>query len=194
MNDPERLRKSLRDLHDRLSRDMKRRWHRDLPFEELLSDRWKRAADLGFGKQTSVYQLSYVYGDVRVGKDTWIGPYTLLDGSGGLTIGDHCSVSAGVHVYTHDSVKWALSGGRGAYEHASVKIGDCCYIGPHSIVGKGVSVGDHSVIGAGSFVNRDIPPYTVAVGAPCRPIGRVLVGRDGNVSLVLKRRGKPRLR
>jgi acetyltransferase-like isoleucine patch superfamily enzyme len=29
------------------------------------------------------------------------------------------------------------------------------------------------VIGACSFVNRDIAPWTVAAGVPCRPIGRV---------------------
>lgn len=165
----------LRELRDRLAAELRERWDRDLPFGELVSDRWERAKRLGFGEGASIYDSSYVYGDVRVGAGTWIGPYTLLDGTGGLEIGSTCSISAGVHVYTHDTVKWALSGGSAEYERAPVRIGDCCHVGAQTVIASGVTIGDHCVIGACSFVNRDLPPYTIAVGAPCRPIGRVVI-------------------
>jgi acetyltransferase-like isoleucine patch superfamily enzyme len=174
----------LREVYQQLRAEMASRWQRDLPLEELLFDRWERARMLGFGDGTSIYHNSYVYGDVRVGKNTWIGPYTLLDGSGGLTIGDYCSISAGVHIYTHDTVHWALSGGKAQYEHARVSVGSCCYIGSQTIIARGVTIGDHSVIGACSFVNRDIPAHTVAFGVPCRPMGRVEISADGNVVLL----------
>lgn len=167
---------------------MSARWQRDLPFEELLFDRWERARSLGFGEGASIYHNSYVYGDVKVGRHTWIGPYTLLDGSGGLTIGDYCSISAGVHIYTHDTVRWALSGGTAAYERAPVRIGNCCHIGAQTVIAKGVTIGDHCVIGACSFVNRDIPPYTIAFGVPCRPAGRVEIDSQGQVRLVVNHR------
>jgi acetyltransferase-like isoleucine patch superfamily enzyme len=141
--------------------------------EELLFDRWERARSLGFGEGASIYHSSLVYGDVRVGERTWIGPHTLLDGTFGLTIGSFCSISAGVSLYTHDTVQWALSGGRAAAEGAPVSVGDCSYLGAQTVVARGVTIGDHVVVGAGSFVNRDIPPWTVAAGVPCRPIGRI---------------------
>jgi acetyltransferase-like isoleucine patch superfamily enzyme len=156
-----------------MGRQMRERWRRDLPFDELLFDRWQRARELGFGQDASIYHNSYVYGEVQVGSNTWIGPYTVLDGSGGLVIGRYCSISAGVHIYTHDSVQWALSGGIAPYEHAPVHIGDCCYIGSQSVIAKGVTIGHHCVIGACAFVNRDIPPYSIAVGVPARVIGPV---------------------
>jgi acetyltransferase-like isoleucine patch superfamily enzyme len=171
-----------RELYEQLRGEMRQRWQRDLPLEELLFDRWERARSLGFGEGTSLYHNSYVFGDVRVGANTWIGPFTLLEGSGGLTIGSYCSISAGVQIYTHDSVAWALSGGGAAYTHAPVTIGDCCYIGPHTVIAKGVTIGDHTVVGASSFVNRDLPPYSVAVGAPCRVVGQVVI-EDGQVRL-----------
>ncbi|GIV96202.1 MAG: acetyltransferase [Herpetosiphonaceae bacterium] len=177
------LLRSLNNLYQKLQSNMRERWNRDLPFDELMFDRWERAKSLGFGNGTSVYHNSYIYGDVRIGKKTWVGPYTLLDGTGGLTIGDYCSISAGVHIYTHDTVKWAVSGGRAPYEYAPVKIGNCCYIGAQTVIIKGVTIGDHCVIGAGSFVNRDVPPYTVAAGIPCRPIGSVEIDENGNVIL-----------
>jgi acetyltransferase-like isoleucine patch superfamily enzyme len=174
MNDDQRrLLDQLRSVYDELRSDMRQKWHRDLPFEELLFDRWQRARQLGFGDGTSIYHNSYVYGDVQVGQRTWIGPFTILDGSGGLRIGSNCSISAGVHIFTHDSVQWAVTGGVAPYERAPVSIGDCCYIGSQTVVAKGVTIGSHCVIGACSFVNRDLPPFTIASGAPCRPTGRV---------------------
>jgi acetyltransferase-like isoleucine patch superfamily enzyme len=168
---------------EQLREGMRAKYDRDLPLEELLSDRWERARSLGFGEGTSIYHNSYVYGPVKVGRNTWIGPFTLLDGTGGLEIGSTCSISSGVQIYTHDTVKWAVSGGTAAYERAPVRIGDACYIGPQSVIAKGVTIGEHSVVGAHSFVNRDIPPYTVAAGAPCRAIGRVVIGDGGEVRL-----------
>ena len=170
-------------LYKRLRGETRDRWQRDVPFEELLFDRWERARHLGFGEGTSIYHSALVYGDVKVGKGTWIGPYTLLDGSHGLSIGDSCSISAGVNIYTHDTVAWALSGGSAPYEGAPVSIGSCCHIGGQVIVRKGVTIGDHVVIGAASFVTHDIPPFTIAVGTPCRPVGRV-VEHDGRFNLV----------
>ena len=180
----EELLKLLKELHVHLRAQMRAQWDRNLPFEELLFDRWERARYLGFGEGSSIYHNSYVYGDVKVGKNTWIGPFVLLDGSGGLEIGDNCSISAGVHIYTHDTVKWAISGGKAEYERAPVRIGNCCYIGSQTVIAKGVTIGDHSVIGACSFVNRDIPPHSVAVGIPCKVIGKVVINDEGEVSFV----------
>ena len=174
----------LRTMYDQLRAELRSRWDRDLPFEEILFDRWERAASLGFGEGSSIYHNSYVYGDVRVGRNTWIGPMTLLDGSGGLIIGDNCSISSGTQIYTHDTVKWALSGGVAHHERGAVSIGDCCYVGSHSVIAKGVTIGDHSVVGACSFVNRDIAPFSVAAGVPCRSIGHVEIDERRGVTLI----------
>ena len=188
LSDLNELHERLHALYQKLSGEAHEKWRRDLPGYELPFDRWDRARKLGFGEGSSIYQSSYVYGDVTVGRHTWIGPFTLLDGSGGLTIGDYCSISAGVQVYTHDWVRWALSGGDAKYERSPVRIGNCCYVGPQAVVARGVVVGDHSVIGANSFVNREIAPFTVAYGTPCRPAGRVRVSETGDISLDFDRR------
>lgn len=164
------LLEELRSVYEQLRSDHSNKWNRDLPFEELLFDRWERARVLGFGKGSSIYHNSYVYGNVNVGLNTWIGPFTILDGTGGLTIGDNCSISAGVQIYTHDSVLWALSGGVDKYEHQPTSIGSRCYVGPNTIISKGVIVGDGCLIGANSFVNRSLPAGSKVAGNPARPI------------------------
>ncbi len=170
-----RLTRALRRLYEVLRAEKRERWRRDLPFAELLFDRWERARSLGFGEGASIYHSSLIYGDVEVGAHTWVGPNTLLDGTHGLTIGHHCSISTGVQIYTHDTVRWALTGGEASPDAGPVRVGDCTYIGAQTVVARGVTIGDHVVVGACSFVNRDIPPWTVAAGVPCRPIGRVVV-------------------
>lgn len=180
----ERLLKEVQEIHVALREEIRGKWQRSLPFEEELFDRWERARSLGFGEGSSVYQQSYIYGDVKVGANTWIGPLTILDGTGGLTIGDNCSISAGVQIYTHDTVRWALSGGKAKYEYAPVRIESCCHIGAQAVIIKGVTIGDRSIIGALSFVNRNIPPCSVAVGIPARVIGKVEVSGEGNVRIV----------
>jgi acetyltransferase-like isoleucine patch superfamily enzyme len=159
---------TLKKLYQVLRVDMQKKFQRDLPLSELLFDRWERAETLGFGKGTSIYHSSYVYGDVSVGENTWIGPFTIMDGTGCLKIGSFCSISAGVQIYTHDSVKWAITGGKASYDHAPVKIGDRCYIGPNAVISKGISIGDESIIGAGSLVLSDIPPKSKAWGCPAK--------------------------
>jgi acetyltransferase-like isoleucine patch superfamily enzyme len=165
------LLEQLRATHLALADEMRRRWQRDLPLPELLGDRWERARRLGFGEGTSIYDSSHVFGDVRVGCHTWIGPFTLLDGSGGLEIGDYCSISTGVQIYSHDTVEWAVSGGELPYEQGPVRIGSRCYIGPQTVIAKGVTIGDGSVVGACSFVRADLPAGSIAVGAPARVVG-----------------------
>lgn len=170
-------------LYEQRERETRVALDRSLPLIESVSDRWERAAAQGWGEGTSIYHLSYVFGDVEVGEHTWIGPYTLLDGSGRLKIGSWCSISSGVQIYTHNTVNWAVSGGGAKYEHSPTTIGDRCFIGPLSVVAMGVTIGPGCVIGAHSFVNRDVPEGSIAVGVPARLVGRVLVD-DDEVQLV----------
>lgn len=152
-------------------REVALRWNRSLPLADYVVDRWEKARELGFGEGTSVYDSVLVLGDVKVGRNTWIGPFVVLDGSGGLVIGSHCSISAGVQIYSHDSVQWAVSGGEAPYMHAATTIGDNCYLGPNVVIGRGVRIGSRCVIGANSLVLQDIPEGSKAVGTPCRIIG-----------------------
>lgn len=165
----------LQQLHHSLFAEFKKQFNRTLPFTDEVFDRWERAKKLGWGEGTSIYDSSYIFGNVSVGKKCWIGPFTIIDGSGGLTIGDHCTISTGVHIYSHDNLKQTLSGGKLPIEHAAVSIGNCCYIGPQSMIVKGVSIGNHCVIASNSFVNKDVEDFMIVAGNPAKVIGKVLV-------------------
>ncbi len=160
------LLKEIYSIINMLIKGKMNEFNRVLPLGDYLIDRWEKAKLLGFGEGTSVYDNVVVIGDVKVGRNCWIGPNVILDGSGGLEIGDNVSISAGVQIYSHDSVKWAISGGKESYEYSKTVIGSNVYIGPNVVIQKGVRIGSKVIIGANSFVNRDIPDNCKAYGNP----------------------------
>lgn len=163
-----RLLQLLREIWASRQNQVEETWRRTLTFGDYIVDRWSKAKTLGFGEGTSVYDSVLVFGNVTVGPNTWIGPFVLLDGSGGLEIGSNCSISAGVQIYSHDSVQWAITGGTAPYEYARTKIENNCYIGPNTIIAKGVTIGTGAIVGANSLVLKNIPAGGRAYGNPCR--------------------------
>tara|TARA_B100000809_G_C15084454_1_gene510885 strand:- start:590 stop:937 length:348 start_codon:yes stop_codon:yes gene_type:complete len=109
-----------------------------------------------------------VVDDVGIGENSWCSPNVFPCGGSGLEIGDYCSISAGVQIYSHHTVEWALSLGEEEPEETPTKIGSGVYIGPQSIVQIGVTVRNQTVIGVMSFVNCDIPSAVRVWGVPVR--------------------------
>ena len=161
------------------SDELKEKYKRDIPFQDAIFDRWERASKLGFGEGSNIYNSAFIFGDVKVGKNVWIGPYTILDGSAGeLIIEDGCSIASGTQIYTHDTVLTTLSGGRHSKNSGDVSIGKNTYIGSQSIINVGVSIGSQCVVAANSFVNRSMPTRTIFGGTPAVQIGSVVVKND----------------
>ena len=117
---------------------------------------------------------AWVVGDPVVGEGTWIGAFTVVDGSGGLTIGTGCDISSGAQIYTHSSARRCVSGRRyDEVERQPVVIGDRVFVGAGAIVNMGVTIGDEAVIAAGAVVTSDVAARTIVAGVPARVVGRV---------------------
>ena len=119
---------------------------------------------------------AWIIGEPVIGPGTWIGAFTVVDGSGGLTIGAGCDISCGAHIYTHSSVRRCVSGR--AYEQvdrAPVTLGDRVFVGANAVIMMGVRIGDEAVVAAGAVVTRDVPARTVVAGVPARPVADVTI-------------------
>jgi maltose O-acetyltransferase len=108
-----------------------------------------------------------------IGRDTFVGWGTLIIGGGEsririgqcVDIGPRVTILAGTHEIDMNGTHAAGPG-----VSRDILIGNGAWLGGGSVLLPGVSIGEMAVIGAGSVVVRDIPPYTIAVGNPCRPI------------------------
>lgn len=117
---------------------------------------------------------AWIIGEPEIGDGCWIGAFTVLDGSGGLTIGRGCDISCGVQIYTHSTVRRVVSERRYPdIERSPTRIGDHCHLGANAVILRGCTIGDHSIVGAGAVLreNTTVPPWSVVVGVP----GRVIV-------------------
>jgi acetyltransferase-like isoleucine patch superfamily enzyme len=117
---------------------------------------------------------AWIIGNPSIGSNCWIGAFTVLDGSGGLTIGSFCDVSAGAQIYTHSTVERALSGGTKPIERAQTTIGSHVHVGAGAVVLMGCTIGDRVVVGAGAVLRQFtvVPDDSLVVGVPARIIPR----------------------
>jgi acetyltransferase-like isoleucine patch superfamily enzyme len=115
---------------------------------------------------------AWVVGAPDIGPGCWIGAFTVVDGSGGLTIGAGCDISAGAQVYTHSTVRRAVSAGRLPIERQPTVLGDHVHVGAGAVVLMGCTIGSHSVVGAGAVVleGTTAPPWSLLVGVPARVV------------------------
>lgn len=116
---------------------------------------------------------------IEIGPGTTInnGAVIISDGPG-IVIGRDCLIGPAVQIYDTDFHALDQSARDAKPRKGAVRIGERAFIGTGVIICKGVSIGDGSVVGAGSVVTSDVPPYSVAVGNPCRVIGRTDEGRS----------------
>lgn len=134
------------------------------------------------GGRLEALPTEFSNGKIVIGDGTCIQPYVHIGSVLRVDIGEGVLVASGVYISDHDhsfhdpqdppiTNKSVVA--------SAVSIGDFVWLGERVMVLKGVSIGEHSVIGAGAIVTKDIPPYSVAVGAPARVIRRYSIEDRG---------------
>lgn len=98
---------------------------------------------------------------------TNISSMTILDTSL-VIIGDRVMIASEVGIYSATHETSVLSRRKYVEYGLPVRIGDDCWIGGGVVILPGVTIGEGCTIGAGSVVTKDIPPFSVAVGNPCK--------------------------
>lgn len=115
---------------------------------------------------------AWIVGEPSIGAGTWIGAFTVIDGSGGLTIGRGCDISAGAQIYSHSTVHRALSEHQSSIERSATTIGDWVHVGAGAVILMGSQIGSHCVVAAGAVVRQGTkaPDWSVLRGVPAKVI------------------------
>jgi len=109
---------------------------------------------------------------ISIGDGTWINRNTLIQGSGGVTIGRDVLFGPAAIVWSSGHRIDASEGpilGQGL-TFAPVVIEDGAWIGAGAIILPGVRIGAGAVVGAGSVVTKDVPSQAIVAGNPAQVI------------------------
>ena len=111
-------------------------------------------------------------GSIRIAENVFIGPYVVIYGHGGVSIGRdtliamHCRILSSNHTIPNREVKIRSQ----PDILLPVTIGEDVWLGAGVTVLGGVTIGNGCIVGAGAVVTKDLPPYSIAVGVPAKVI------------------------
>ena len=112
--------------------------------------------------------------ELRIGDRVRMSFYMHIIASHRVVIGNNVNCGNGVYIadnaHNYEDIDVAPRD-QPVKQLADVVIGDDTWLGEHSII-LGCKIGKHCVIGSHALVNRDIPDYCVAVGAPAKIVKR----------------------
>lgn len=163
-----------------------------LPLSVRLSGRVRvenprRRGRLEFGERVNIIGrivpvefAVHAGGAIMIGEGTFVNYGVSVSAHELVSIGAGCQIGQYAIIQDNDyhdpCNKLALPPSR------PVVIEDRVWLGARVVVLKGVRIGHDAVVGAGSVVTRDVPPWTVAAGAPARVVRRL---RPGESALVV---------
>lgn len=133
--------------------------------------------------RTRISDSTFIYcpDQIKIEDNVYIGHFTILDGTGGIEIGEGTQISSWAGVYSHSSHIAIRLYGKHYYEVpedkkrgfriAPVKLGRYVFVGVGAIVLSGVTVGDGALVAPRSIVRGNVDPFAVVSGDPAEVVG-----------------------
>jgi acetyltransferase-like isoleucine patch superfamily enzyme len=113
---------------------------------------------------------------IRIGGGTFLNLGVQVAAVELVEIGEHCMfangcfITDGSHRFDdpEQPVPW-----QGFTTKGPTRVGDNVWCGANVVITSGVTIGERSVIGANSVVTTDIPPFSIAAGAPAKVLKQI---------------------
>jgi len=102
--------------------------------------------------------------NLKLGKQVDIGAFTYINARYGVEIEKNVQIGSHCSIYSHSTID---------DKKGNITIKENAKIGTHSTIMPSVTIGKNAVIGAYSFVNKDIPDETLAIGIPSKIIRKI---------------------
>ncbi|HKW03784.1 MAG TPA: acyltransferase [Nitrososphaerales archaeon] len=130
------------------------------------------------GKNVSIWNYAYVGGDSVIGDNTKVGSLAHVDYN--VQVGSNCKIEGLAYLAPMSRIGNNVFIGPAAVltndpyplsdKMIGVTVEDGAIICARAVIKAGVRVGKNSVVAMGSVVTKDVPPDTVVLGVPARPV------------------------
>lgn len=125
------------------------------------------------GEGTKVVGPVYNTGNLKIGKNCWIGKNLTVNGNGTVIIGDNCDIAPEVTFQTGGHRIGTAERRAGPGEKYTIRVGNGCWICGRSTVVKSVCIGNGSIVAACACVTADVESNTLAGGVPAKTIRKL---------------------
>lgn len=131
------------------------------------------------GDYSEIDDFSFIYGGkgIYIGRYVHISRFVSIIGGGELHLGDYSVLADGARILTGtDSyyggarMSTCLPLEQRNLKVSFVRIKKDAFIGTNAIVHPGITIGEGAIIGSGSLVLKDVEPWSINVGNPCKMI------------------------
>ena len=110
-------------------------------------------------------------GIIKIGESSAIGPNTIINGGGNVTIGKKVVFAKNISINANDHEHKRFMNIRDqGFAYADVIIEDDVWLGANVCVNKGVIIRKGSVVGANAVVTKSTDQYSINVGIPSKKI------------------------
>jgi acetyltransferase-like isoleucine patch superfamily enzyme len=113
---------------------------------------------------------------IRIGTGSFLNLGVMVAALELVEIGDHCMFANGCFItdgnHRFDDPDQPITW-QGFTSKGPTRVGDNVWCGANVVITSGVTIGERCVIGANSVVTTDIPPFSIAAGAPAKVLKRV---------------------
>ena len=111
-------------------------------------------------------------GHITIGKRFFLGPYGIICGHGGVTIGDDVLVAMHTVIipsnHSWDDPSQPIN--RQQSKSMGIVIGNGVWIASGAKIMDGVSIGDGAIVGSGAVVTKSVGAGAIVAGVPARMI------------------------
>jgi acetyltransferase-like isoleucine patch superfamily enzyme len=165
--------------HSRISANVYIKGHKNISLGQRCKIHDSASLDasrgvLSLGDRVTLNRFAYLQADkggIRLGNRVEVNNFSIINGTGGVVIGDDTLIGPGVRIISYQH---QYDAGKLIREQPSVakaiQIGRDVWIGANAIILAGVTIGDGAVVGAGAVVTKDVASNAVVVGVPAKQV------------------------
>lgn len=132
------------------------------------------AEDISIGNNVRIDDFCILSGKITIGSFVHISAYSALYASHGIEIGNFCGISPRCLLFSASDdfsgeamISPMVPARLTNLRSGKITLKDYSQLGANSIVMPAVTVWEGAVCGAFSFVNKDLPAWSISCGIPC---------------------------